>query len=121
GLGGNWKRALWELHGAAGFWTASLLIVWAVTGAYFAYPAPFRKIVNLASPVTTTRAPVSDPGERSPADLGWMLERAAAAGGGQVSGLVLPASARAAVLVHVSSSHPAPSDLSKTVHVYFDQ
>lgn len=121
GLGGNWKRALWELHGAAGFWTASLLIVWAVTGAYFAYPAPFRKIVNLASPVTTTRAPVSDPVEGSPADLGRMLEQAAAAGGGQVSGLVLPASARGAVLVHVSSSHPAPSDLSKTVHVYFDQ
>jgi uncharacterized iron-regulated membrane protein len=56
----RWKRVNWDLHSATGFWTVSLLAMWALTGAYFAWPAEFRAMVNWFSPVTLARVPPPD-------------------------------------------------------------
>ena len=45
-----------------GFWTAGLLLLWAISGVYFCFPGPFRAAVNAVLPLTTPRAPASAPG-----------------------------------------------------------
>jgi uncharacterized iron-regulated membrane protein len=38
----NWRapfaRTVWDLHSALGFWSMLLLLVWGITGTYFAFP-----------------------------------------------------------------------------------
>ncbi|MDP8985637.1 MAG: PepSY domain-containing protein [Pseudomonadota bacterium] len=43
----NWRRFNWDLHSMLGFWTAALILVWTVTGIYFAFPAPFDALADL--------------------------------------------------------------------------
>jgi len=43
----NWKRLNWELHSAIGFWTFAFSFMWAVTGVYVVFPAPFQRVVAL--------------------------------------------------------------------------
>jgi uncharacterized iron-regulated membrane protein len=33
----RWKRANWDVHSAAGFWSMAVIVMWAVTGAYLAF------------------------------------------------------------------------------------
>jgi uncharacterized iron-regulated membrane protein len=47
----NWKRLNWDLHSALGFWSFSLIFMWAITGVYLAFPLPFQKIINHYSPL----------------------------------------------------------------------
>ena len=47
----KWKRLNWDLHSAVGFWTLAFVLVWGVTGVYFAFPEPFRKAVAMVAPV----------------------------------------------------------------------
>jgi uncharacterized iron-regulated membrane protein len=51
----KWKRFNWDLHSATGFWTVSVLAMWAITGAYFAWPGEFRAMVNWFSPVSLAK------------------------------------------------------------------
>jgi uncharacterized iron-regulated membrane protein len=37
--GATGRRFFWQLHGMLGFWSFLLLLLWAVTGIYFAFPA----------------------------------------------------------------------------------
>ena len=68
----NWKRITWDLHSATGFWTSALLLMWAATGAYFAFPAEFRAVVNalstlsVAEPAVASAHPAAGTGEGSP-------------------------------------------------------
>jgi len=55
----NWRRITWELHGAVGFWSVSLILMWGITGAYFTFPQQFRASVNAVSPTTTFVPPMS--------------------------------------------------------------
>jgi len=48
----GWKRAIWHVHGAVGFWVCAVLLLWALTGAEFIFPRPFRAAVNALSPLT---------------------------------------------------------------------
>lgn len=48
----RWKRVTWDLHGATGFWTFTLLATWGVSGAYFAWPSEFQALVNAMSPLS---------------------------------------------------------------------
>jgi uncharacterized iron-regulated membrane protein len=47
----NWKRLNWDLHSAIGFWSFSLIFMWAITGVYLGFPLPFQKIINHYSPL----------------------------------------------------------------------
>lgn len=118
----NWKRINWELHSAAGFWTCAFVLMWAVTGVYFAFPAAFRAAVNQLSPVTRVRAPQSSPRDgREPLAWRTLVDAAARHAPGQhVARVVVPSSATAAFLVQFSPVRPTPlgADLFS---VYLDQ
>jgi len=47
----GWKRFVFDLHGAVGFWTFAVLLMWGVTGGYFVFPQPFRATINLFTPI----------------------------------------------------------------------
>jgi uncharacterized iron-regulated membrane protein len=42
----NTNRFSWHLHSALGLWGFALLISWAITGIYFAFPEPFEWFFN---------------------------------------------------------------------------
>ncbi len=119
----QWKRVNWDLHSAVGFWSVAFILMWAVTGAYFAFPSGFRSVVNRISPITVTRAPQSSPRlGQSPAPT-WreMVDQAQRHAPGQhVARVVLPFDDKAAFLVMFSSVRPAPPGADLT-SVYLDQ
>jgi len=39
-----WHRLVRDLHGAMGFWLVVFVLVWALTGIYFAFPGPFNSL-----------------------------------------------------------------------------
>ena len=120
----GWRRLTWELHGAVGFWTVAVLMMWAVTAVYFAFPQPFQRIIGRLSPLTSGAPASSDPSmkERGRVDVGPLLERAEKAlPGGQIAAIVLPASARSTIVVQVSRAEPNHIDNTGYVHFTFDQ
>lgn len=54
GLTVSWKsnvsRISWDLHSALGFWFFAFLLVWAISGAYFAFPDFFNRVLPSNSP-----------------------------------------------------------------------
>jgi len=54
------RRFTWHLHSALGFWSFVLMLGWAVTGIYFAFPQPFEALFNA---LATDPAALERPGE----------------------------------------------------------
>ena len=42
--GGTWRQTAWNAHSAVGFWTVSVLLMWALSGAYLAFPRAFDAV-----------------------------------------------------------------------------
>jgi uncharacterized iron-regulated membrane protein len=75
----KWKRVNWDLHSATGFWSVAVIAMWAVTGAYFAWPSEFRRLVNFFSPVSLAKVSTPDPankGKFPPPDLRQLIAHA---------------------------------------------
>jgi len=53
-LKSNWKLFNWNLHSAAGFWSFLLMLLWAISGIYLAFPNPFQDIVDYFQPLNDT-------------------------------------------------------------------
>ena len=49
--GVGWKRLMFDLHSAVGFWIFGLLFMWGVTGGYFVFPEPFRAAIEYFTPI----------------------------------------------------------------------
>lgn len=61
----RWRRSLivdpswpvrpvsWQLHSAMGFWSSALLLVWALTAVYFAFPGPVEALIDATDPDPT--------------------------------------------------------------------
>jgi uncharacterized iron-regulated membrane protein len=49
--GVGWKRFVFDLHGALGFWIFLVLLMWGLTGGYFVYPQPFRAAIEVFTPI----------------------------------------------------------------------
>jgi uncharacterized iron-regulated membrane protein len=59
----NWRRSLtvdlkskgrlfnWNLHSAVGFWSFLLVLMWALSGIYLAFPNPFQEVVEYLEPI----------------------------------------------------------------------
>jgi len=62
----NWKRLNWDLHSAVGFWTFSLVFMWAATGVFLVFPLPFQKAVNHFSPLIQYQLPEADTAQLAP-------------------------------------------------------
>ncbi|HKE84204.1 MAG TPA: PepSY-associated TM helix domain-containing protein [Vicinamibacterales bacterium] len=119
----QWKRVNWDLHSAVGFWTMAFVLMWAVTGVYFAFPSTFRSVVNRLSPITVTRAPQSSPrsGRSTPPTWRALVDEARSHAPGQyVARVVVPSSDAAAFLVMFSAARPTPAGADLTP-VYLDQ
>ena len=122
----RWR--LRDVHGVGGAVTAGFVLLWSVTGFYFAFPSAFRAAVGLVSPITVARAPQSrDAGaERSgPGDApSWraLIDIARARVPGQhVARVVVPADDRGAFLVMFSPQPSPPPGSPRLTSVYLDQ
>lgn len=119
----SWKRVIWEFHSAVGFWTVLFLAMWGLTGAYLAYPQPFRMAIQKVSPLTAPPPVQSDLANgRVPVPVEPLVFSALQkVPGGQVAGVILPTSERAPVVVQVARSRPDPVNWTGSVHFSFDQ
>jgi uncharacterized iron-regulated membrane protein len=50
-LQSNWKLFNWHLHSALGFWSFLLVLMWALSGIYLAFPNPFQQAVDYFEPL----------------------------------------------------------------------
>ena len=62
----HWRRSLtlqgtasaarvnWDLHNALGFWCFLFVLLWGVSGVYFAFPNPFNAVVDFLQPPGAT-------------------------------------------------------------------
>jgi len=117
-----WRRVIWDLHNAAGFWTVTLIAMWAVTGVYFVFPSAFRSVVNAVSPLTVVQVPQSRPGHGAPRDWRTLIDtaRAHAPSGHHVARIVTPATGTAPFLVMFAAASPTPPG-ARLTPVYLDQ
>jgi uncharacterized iron-regulated membrane protein len=60
----GWKRFVFDLHSAVGFWTFAVLLMWGLTGGYFVFPQPFRAAITLFTPIDAP--PALQPAPSSP-------------------------------------------------------
>jgi uncharacterized iron-regulated membrane protein len=61
----NWRssfaRLNWDLHNTLGFWCFLFVLVWGISGIYFAFPQPFNTLVGFfESPDTVGKLPFGD-------------------------------------------------------------
>ncbi len=47
----GWKRMNFDIHSALGFWSLLVLLLWGITGVYFAFSEPFVAIVDYFEPL----------------------------------------------------------------------
>jgi uncharacterized iron-regulated membrane protein len=52
----GWQRATWHLHSMIGFWTMAFTVVFAMSGAYLAFPNTFQAIADWLEPLTDENA-----------------------------------------------------------------
>jgi uncharacterized iron-regulated membrane protein len=50
----NWRahfaRVMWDLHSALGFWCSLFVLLWGISGSYFAFPQAFNGAFGLFDP-----------------------------------------------------------------------
>lgn len=105
-------RLLWEVHRAIGIWSVVLILMWAITGIYFAFPAAARSLIASVSPLTPNRAPASSASSAGVAPPSWREMIAIARRehpGGHVARVVLPFGERGAFLVMFAHRSPTPA------------
>lgn len=109
----NWRRGrrARELHRAVGVSSVALVVMWASTGAYFAFPSAFRMMIGAMSPLTAARTPESTvvaslqaPSWREVIDAARRRRPDA-----HVARVVLPSGDRGAWLVMFSDRQPTPA------------
>jgi uncharacterized iron-regulated membrane protein len=113
---------LWELHRAAGIWSVALILMWAITGAYFAFPDAFRAMIGAVSPLTVNRTPQSSNPSGAPPPA-WSTVIAAARQrhpDQHVARVVLPFGERGSWLVMFTDRQPTPA-YTELESVYVDR
>ena len=53
----GWRRFIFDLHSAVGFWTFWALLMWGLTGGYFVFPQPFRAAIDFFTPINGPSRP----------------------------------------------------------------
>jgi uncharacterized iron-regulated membrane protein len=122
-FGRQWKRVNWDLHSTIGIWTSIFIAMWAITGAHFVFPAPFRLAINRLSPLTQVATPESKPAQAASSRPSWrtLVEEARRRLPEQhIARVVLPSSETSAFLVMFSPVQPTPGNPDLT-SIYLDQ
>ena len=116
----RWKRINFDLHSAAGFWTFGLVVVWASSGIYFAWPDKVLAFVTCFSPVINSRPPevtVDSNAEMVKLDFHSMIAEAHAIDPGtQWKGLIFPSGRRSPFEVLMSRSPGIGRDYEDTLY-----
>jgi len=119
----KWKRVNWDLHSATGFWTVAVLAMWAVTGAYFAWPTEFRAMVNWVSPVSlanVAKPNVAMKGKLPHPDARRLLAEAQRLSpGAALLGFSFPIDDKGHIRVYMAREEPKSYDTAD--YHYFDQ
>ena len=68
--GVGWKRLMFDLHSAVGFWTFAMLFMWGVTGGYFVFPEPFRDAIEYFTPIYPPASPAPQVQQAPPPNNG---------------------------------------------------
>lgn len=114
-----------DLHHAVGFWTAGFVAMWALTGAYFAFPEHYRTVIGWFSPLTSSPPVPSDSVGRireRPANLRDLVRSAGERlPGSQVARVSLPRNDTESVQVVMTRTMPAARENADYVYFYFDQ
>ncbi|WP_031496705.1 PepSY-associated TM helix domain-containing protein [Bryobacter aggregatus] len=117
----SWKRINFDAHNVIGFWTLSIVAFWALTGVYFAWPAPVTSVITQFSPLSNpmkrfaVEAVKKGMPRQDPAVILAEAERLSA--GRNLTAVSLPA-APAPMLVYVSRS--TTGTLLESDYLYFD-
>jgi uncharacterized iron-regulated membrane protein len=116
----NWRRINFDLHSAVGFWTLTIVSMWAITGVYFAWPGQTFQLVNSFSKIVSARPPtivVSPESAFGALDLDSMVERARVLDPGtKLAGIVLPYSHRAPLAVLMQRNKGPGREYEDTVY-----
>jgi uncharacterized iron-regulated membrane protein len=54
--GVGWKRSIWDLHSAIGFWSFGFVLVFAASGIYLCFPLTFHAFADRIEPLTQANA-----------------------------------------------------------------
>ena len=114
---------LWEMHRAIGIWSVLLILMWAITGMYFAFPSFARSLITSVSPLTPNRVPASSAPMAGATAPSWREMIAIAQRehpGGHVARVVLPFGDRGAFLVMFADRSPTPA-FAQLDSVYLDR
>jgi len=109
----KWKRKrVWrELHRTIGIWSVAFLLMWAITGVYFAFPGTVRALIGTVSPITNSRTPEST-AVAGVAPPSWEQVIASAkevSRSSHIARVVLPFGARGSWLVMFADRQPTPA------------
>jgi uncharacterized iron-regulated membrane protein len=123
GMGGGWKRTVWELHRATGVWVFGFLAMWAVTGIHFTTPGLARRVVGavapLATPVPVVRVEPAAAGGRRPL-AAFLADARTRWPGAPLARVLLPPASPSAVAVTVARETHGDWDSSDEVTLWFD-
>lgn len=73
----RWARVNWDLHSAFGFWCFLLIAMWGISGAYFIFPKPFDRAIQVFSPMPSMHQLPSDWSPGAPTlSVGQYIRRA---------------------------------------------
>ena len=118
------RRRLRDVHRTIGILIVPLLIAWAVTGAYYAFPQPLRSVVNALMPLTAVQPPRSlgrASGTAAVVTPEALIARArAAVPGAQMARLVWPFGERGTYQIVLARAVHGDADTSDEVTLYFD-
>ena len=125
----GWRRIVFDLHSAVGFWTAALLLIWSVSGVYLTFSSEFRSMVAAVSPLTVRTAlprsvvPASLTASRPvPPEPAMLVSRALAAVPGSQPGRYSRALREGdPIMVLVALDTPGDRVTADESSVYFDQ
>jgi len=123
-FGNNWKRVNWDMHSATGIWTVAFIAMWAVTGAYFAFPQAFRTAVTRVSSLTSYPQVASRSADsgRPAADLHELVQTAQQIlPEARVTRVSLPRNKKDSFTVVMSRGDAAEFENADYVYFYFDQ
>lgn len=48
----GWKRYVWDLHSAIGFWSYLFILIFALSGVYLCFPETFHAVADRIEPLT---------------------------------------------------------------------
>jgi uncharacterized iron-regulated membrane protein len=118
----SWRRINFDLHSAVGFWMAAMIVMWAGSAIYFAWPRQIFRLVNRVSPIITAKPPVVNITARNglgDLDLDRLIATASALDpGAEFRSILFPFSRRAPIEILMRRWHGAGRVYEDTL--YFD-